>query len=137
MWLWGGRGLGEERGEGRVYIVGHFPPGGQSWTSPQDTVKELHARFLQLLIRFSHVVAGQLFGHTHTDSFRLIRSEKGKPVGLSLIQSSVSPITGCNPTVRLYSYNNQSGLEDYVQYFLDLQQVNVAQDISAVELGTR
>ena len=127
----------EQRGEDNVYIVGHVPPGGQSWTSPHDTVKELHERFLQLLIRFSHVVAGQLYGHTHTDSFRLIRSGKGNPVGLGLIQGSVSPITGCNPSVRLYSYNNQSKLEDFVQYFLNLQQVNVVRNISAVELGTR
>ena len=118
-------------------IVGHVPPGGQSWGSPQATVKELHARFLRLLIRFSHLLAGQLYGHTHSDSFRLIRSETGKPVGLSLVQGSVSPITGCNPSVRLYSYTDQTGLEDFVQFFLDLQQVNVVQNISAVELGTR
>ena len=128
----------EQRGgEGKVYIVGHVPPGGQSWGSPQATVKELHARFLRLLIRFSHLLAGQLYGHTHSDSFRLIRSETGKPVGLSLVQGSVSPITGCNPSVRLYSYTDQCGLEDFVQFFLDLHQVNVVQNISAVELGTR
>lgn len=126
-----------EQREGKVYIVGHIPPGGQSWSTPHDTVEEIHERFLQLLIRFSNVVVAQFYGHKHTDSFRLIRSEEGKSVGIGLVQGSVSPLIGSNPSVRLYSYNNQSGLEDYAQYFLDLQQVHAVRNISAVELGTR
>ena len=127
----------QNRGESKVYIVGHVPPGGKSWSTPRDTVEEIHERFLWLLVRFSHVVAGQLYGHKHTDSFRLFRSEEGKPVGLGLVQGSVSPITGSNPSVRLYSYDDQSRLEDFTQYFLDLEQVEVVQNISAVELGSR
>ena len=128
----------EQRVDGKVFIVGHVPPGGQSWTSPNDTVKELHERFLRLLVRFSDVIVGQLYGHTHTDSFRLIRSEKGKPVGLSLLQGSVSPITGCNPSLRLYSCNSQKNkLVDFDQYFIDLEQIDVVPNISAVELAKR
>ena len=82
------------------------------------------------------MVVAQFYGHKHTDSFRLIRSEEGKSVGFGLVQGSVSPLIGSNPSVRLYSYSNASGLEDFVQYFLDLQQVHAVRNISAVELGT-
>jgi hypothetical protein len=124
-----------EQRESKVYIVGHIPP--SSWSTPRDTVEEIHARFLRLLIRFSNVVTAQLYGHKHTDALRLLRSEEGKSVGFGLVQGSVSPLIGSNPSVRLYSYNNHSGLEDYAQYFLDLQQVQAVRNISAAELGTR
>ena len=124
-----------EQREGKVYIVGHIPPVG--WSTPRHTVEEIHARFLRLLVRFSNVIAAQLYGHKHKDSFRLIRSEEGKPVGFGLVQGSVSPLIGSNPSVRLYSFNNQSLLEDYEQYFLDLQQVQQVRNISAEELGSR
>ena len=124
-----------EQSESKVYIVGHIPP--SSWSTPRDTVEEIHARFLRLLIRFSNVVAAQLYGHKHIDSFRLLRSEEGRSVGFGLVQGSVSPLFGNNPSVRLYSYNNHSGLEDYAHYFLDLQQVQAVRNISAAELGAR
>jgi len=124
-----------EQREAKVFIVGHIPPVG--WSTPRDTVEEILARFIRLLVRYSNVIAAQLYGHKHKDSFRLIRSEEGKSVGFGLVQGSVSPLIGSNPSVRLYSYNNQSVLEDYEQYFLDLQQVQAARNINAAELGTR
>jgi hypothetical protein len=124
----------EER-ESKVYIVGHIPP--SSWSTPRDTVEEIRARFLGLLIRFSNVVVAQMYGHKHTDAFRLLRSEEGESVGFGLTQGSVSPLIGSNPSVRLYSYKNHGGLEDYAQYFLDLEEVQAVRNISAAELGTR
>jgi len=124
-----------EQRESKVYIVGHIPP--SSWSTPRDTVEEIRARFLGLLIRFSNVVVAQMYGHKHTDAFRLLRSEEGESVGFGLTQGSVSPLIGSNPSVRLYSYKNHGGLEDYAQYFLDLEEVQAVRNISAVELGTR
>ena len=41
-WLEGKLVEAEQRG-GKVYIVGHIPPGGQSWSTPHDTVEDSSA----------------------------------------------------------------------------------------------
>ena len=37
----------------------------------------LRIRFVQLVRRFHDVIGGMLFGHQHTDTFRVFRDDRG------------------------------------------------------------
>lgn len=66
----------------QVYIFGHVPPGIYERHYNRQALHWFQDRFnrkyLSLVQTYSDVIAGQFFGHAHTDSFRLIYDEYGK-----------------------------------------------------------
>jgi hypothetical protein len=75
------------------------------------------------------VVAGHLFGHLHSEEFRVLQpyiKQTGMTVPL-LIASSITPIYGSNPSYRQVHYNESTGdLLDYETFFLSLDQTYAA-----------
>ncbi len=73
----------------------------------------------------------QIFGHTHTDSFRLVKSgEDYHRSSVILLAPSVTPLidmeTATNPGVRLFEYTAGGyHLDNYYQYYLDLEKANL------------
>jgi hypothetical protein len=104
-----------------VYIMGHIPPAIGSFQHAQLWHDQYLSKYYALLAKYdSHgILMGQLFGHLHSDEFRLIQEE-----GLSyplLLASSITPIYGNNPSIRVVYYEQDSGLMlDYDTYYLDL-----------------
>jgi hypothetical protein len=70
------------------------------------------------------VIAAQLFGHLHTDEFRLVNptSSSSKINSYPLfLASSVTPIYGSNPSYRLAEYETATGqLLDYDTFYFDM-----------------
>merc|ERR1712203_1146945 len=68
-----------------VFIVAHVPPGGFerghgeegmkiNFNSPKEHAHDINQRFVQILTeqRNAKKIQGQLYGHLHTDTFRLL-----------------------------------------------------------------
>uniref|UniRef100_A0A1A9WG54 Sphingomyelin phosphodiesterase C-terminal domain-containing protein n=1 Tax=Glossina brevipalpis TaxID=37001 RepID=A0A1A9WG54_9MUSC len=118
-----------------VYIVGHIPPGsderhiGLQQNGHTTFTESNNKRYLELVRKYSSIIQGQFFGHLHSDSFRIIYDDKGKPVSWMMISPSVTPrkmsIGSNNPAMRLYKFDTDSGqVLDYTQYYTDLSATN-------------
>ncbi|KFB48266.1 AGAP005806-PA-like protein [Anopheles sinensis] len=123
------------RNKETVYIVGHIPPGsderhiGHPMPYGHSSYTEKNnMRYLRLVKRYSSIIQGQFFGHLHSDSFRVVYGEGGKPVSWMMIAPSISPRRNSesnNPAMRLYKFDTDTGqVLDYTQYYLDLEQAN-------------
>ncbi|XP_063217547.1 acid sphingomyelinase-like phosphodiesterase 3b [Bacillus rossius redtenbacheri] len=118
-----------------VYLVGHIPPGvderqSGALVTPQASFQEkFNRQYLRLVRKYSDIIVGQFFGHLHSDSFRIIYADTGRPVSWMFIAPALSPRripSGANnPGLRLYKFNTDTGqVLDYVQYYLDLVAAN-------------
>lgn len=111
----------------KVYVVGHIPPAIGSYRHHQLWHESYARRYFEILDEFYTVLAGEFFGHLHSDEFRLIhldenldgarqRSSDQWPLWLA---PSVTPIYGSNPSFRVVSYDPLNGdLLDYHTYYL-------------------
>ena len=77
-----------------MLIFGHSPPGKyeratQFGSTGESTVNRVHRgqhwlqekynrRYLEFVRRYHDVIAGQFFGHQHSDTFRIFRDKQGK-----------------------------------------------------------
>ncbi|CAB3367620.1 Hypothetical predicted protein [Cloeon dipterum] len=71
-----------------VYILGHAPPGADERLLPSSPSSDsttdgpfqekFNKRYLHFVRRYSNIIAGQFFGHLHTDTFRVIYNELGQ-----------------------------------------------------------
>ena len=93
------------------------------------------ARFSEL---FFFLLVAHIFGHTHTDTFRVLTDKYRNPTGALLLAPSITPLVthqypktvGTNPGIRQYLYrNNSKSLLDYQQYFVDLEKANLVEYI--------
>ncbi|KAM7540527.1 hypothetical protein Aperf_G00000046594 [Anoplocephala perfoliata] len=127
----------------KVLLVMHFPLG-----APENSpvyFRHLHdvynERFLEILSEFSDVIALGLFGHQHTDTFRVLEvpsqgaSRNGSKLPL-FFAPSISPfhfqdLGGFRPRIRIFNYSMStpdapallsSSLEilDFRQYYINL-----------------
>jgi sphingomyelin phosphodiesterase acid-like 3 len=105
-----------------VYILGHIPPTVGSYTRHSQLWHDTYlTRYFDILAEYSalNVLQGQLFGHLHSDEFRLVKyDDTSYPLFLA---SSITPVYGANPSVRVVHYETDTGrLLDYDTYYLDL-----------------
>ncbi|XP_072022827.1 acid sphingomyelinase-like phosphodiesterase 3b [Amphiura filiformis] len=123
----------------KVLIIGHVTPGGferhagQYWFTQHEDVEgvQYDVRYYQIIQQYYDVIAGQLYGHQHTDSFKLFYSQNGDPVSAVFVCPAVTPwnttlggVGANNPGIRLFKYNKNDGtLLDWEQFYLDLSKV--------------
>ncbi|CAG2054128.1 unnamed protein product [Timema podura] len=136
QWAWLESVLGQSRkNKETVYLVGHVPPGvderqsGAFLSHQAAFLERFNTRYLLLVRKYSDVIVGQFFGHLHSDSFRVVYKNNGRPVSWMFIAPAVSPRrtpSGANnPGLRLYKFDTDTGqVLDYVQYYLDLMAAN-------------
>ena len=110
-----------------LYIVSHVPPKMQ-FTTPTHFVKHIHNKYMEIVTNYdnSKKIYAHLYAHYHSDTFELFLDEESRSEvrGVAYIGSSVSPITGVNPGIRLFKFDDDDRtLLDYDQYYLDLQHV--------------
>merc|ERR1719427_314784 len=130
----------------KVYLVAHVPPGsferdpGASFFNYNGTQNDnelagqLEKNYVSLVVDpdIHHHIHAHLYGHVHTDSFRLYLSRLGdnEVRGVGFLASSGTPLvgrstTGVNPGIRLFTFDDEDGsLMDYQQFYLDLDKVN-------------
>lgn len=65
-----------------MYIIGHVPPGFFEKTRNKAWFREgFNEEYLKVVRRHHRVIAGQFFGHHHTDSFRMFYDSAGTHPG--------------------------------------------------------
>ncbi|KGL85340.1 Acid sphingomyelinase-like phosphodiesterase 3a, partial [Tinamus guttatus] len=62
----------------KVYIIGHVPVGYLPYARNTTAIREYYnERLIKIFRKYSDVIAGQFFGHTHRDSIMVLLDEKG------------------------------------------------------------
>ncbi|XP_025910363.1 acid sphingomyelinase-like phosphodiesterase 3a [Nothoprocta perdicaria] len=116
----------------KVYVIGHVPVGYLPYAKNITALREYYnERLVKIFRKYSHVIAGQFFGHTHRDSIMVLLDEKEQPVNSLFVAPAVTPVKNVwqtesnNPGVRLYQYNLLDySLLDLWQFYLDLRDAN-------------
>ncbi|XP_015248479.1 PREDICTED: acid sphingomyelinase-like phosphodiesterase 3a [Cyprinodon variegatus] len=119
----------------KVYIIAHVPVGYLPFVRNVTAIRERHnERLVSIFRKYSHVVAGQFYGHTHRDSIMVLLDEQGEPVNSLFVSPAVTPIKNFlepysnNPGFRMYLYNNEDfSMKDIWQYYLNLTEANEKQ----------
>uniref|UniRef100_A0A2K6GMC9 Acid sphingomyelinase-like phosphodiesterase n=1 Tax=Propithecus coquereli TaxID=379532 RepID=A0A2K6GMC9_PROCO len=119
----------------RVYITGHIPPGFFEKKRNKAWFREgFNEQYLEVVQKHHRVIAGQFFGHHHTDSFRMFYDDAGAPINVMFLTPGVTPwkttlpgvVNGANnPSIRVFEYDRATlSLQDMVTYFLNLSLAN-------------
>ena len=99
----------------RLLIAGHIPPTIGSFRHTQLWQETYLDTYYEIVQSYSHVLAGQAFGHIHTDEFRYHKDLE------MFMTSSITPIYGSNPSFRIVTYDPQQGtILDYDTHYVDL-----------------
>merc|ERR1719410_1289023 len=85
-----------ETSGGKVYIISHIPPG------LSDCLVSWSHQYTRIVTRFSNIILGQFYGHTHFDEFSVLYNSQGEPISVGFIAPSVTPHDGLNPAYRIY-----------------------------------
>lgn len=107
----------------RVIVAAHIPPGYfERWIGPPFFNSGQNDRYVQLIHRYGDVILTHVYGHTHTDSFRIFADNSTDARSVAFVSPSVTPWLhegGVNPSLRLYHYASE-GIKDYWQYYFNL-----------------
>jgi len=130
-----------------VFIVAHVPPGSFerggrdgfkiNFNTPKEHCHDINNRLVQIVSEQdnSGKIKGHLYGHLHTDTFRVFldRATSATPRGCGFMAGSVTPVVwaadgdkgtgvvGVNPSIRLFEYRDSDfTLLDYHEYALDI-----------------
>ena len=124
----------------RIFITGHVPPGFFERDSSFGPFMQnnggdsrINGRFVEIVNRYQKDpkkgrIVAQVYGHTHTDSFRIFKDNQ-EPLSVAFVGASVTPLVNdalsANPSVRLYHYDvSNPYLSDYEQFYMDLKEAN-------------
>jgi len=108
-----------------VYIIGHIPPGDTTYTT------SCSLRYNALLDRFSNIILGNFYGHSHYDEFKTVHEyfNQSNVIGLIQITPSLTTYSSRHPSFRILDMDSESFLlNDYTQYFLNLTKANLSPD---------
>ncbi|KAL0084755.1 Metallo-dependent phosphatase-like protein [Phycomyces blakesleeanus] len=113
----------ENTGE-RVWIMGHIAPG--DTTCLHDYSNYYH----QIVERYSHVIAGQFFGHTHKDEFQVFYRDGDKnaqsAISMAYIAPSITPYLNVNPGFRVYKVDTDTfEVVDSITYYAKLDEAEM------------
>ncbi|KAF3850241.1 hypothetical protein F7725_019960 [Dissostichus mawsoni] len=94
-------------------------------------VREKHnERLVSIFRKYSDIIAGHFYGHTHQDSIMVLLDQQGKPVNSLFVSPAVTPIKTVlqQPSFRMYLYDTEDfSMQDIWQYFLNLTEANERQ----------
>ncbi|XP_071074745.1 cyclic GMP-AMP phosphodiesterase SMPDL3A isoform X2 [Dasypus novemcinctus] len=119
--------------EEKVYIIAHIPvgylPSSKNITAMREYYNE---KLLDIFRKYSDIIIGQFYGHTHRDSIMVLTDKKGSPVSSLFVAPAVTPVKSVqekqtnNPGVRLFQYAARDyKLLDMLQYYLNLTEANL------------
>ncbi|KAI8094648.1 Metallo-dependent phosphatase-like protein [Thamnidium elegans] len=113
----------EDRAE-RVWIIGHIAPG-------DSTCFHDYANYYnQIIDRYSHIISGQFFGHTHKDEMTIFyghnKNQTAKEaISVGYVAPSITPFHNLNPGFRVYKIDTETfEVVDSITYTADLDQAS-------------
>jgi sphingomyelin phosphodiesterase acid-like 3 len=101
-----------QSGNKQAIIVGHIPPVVGSFRHTQLWQEKYINVYFEIIREFDDVIVGQLFGHLHSDEFRVGVGKSAIPSAIStplLLAGSLTPLHGNNPSFRKVFYGNDTG----------------------------
>lgn len=111
----------------KVLIIAHIPPGMKIKAGPPNCTPAYSKLFSDIIVRFSSIIIGQVYGHTHEDSFLVYRdnSTSRNPVSFGIVSPSLTPYTNHNPAARLIAYDNATkAFQNIYTYWTNLTATN-------------
>lgn len=128
--------LANVRAQGKqVWFVQHIPPGLDTYNSLKslnsggcvdspkfDMDSSFNAQYLDIIRKYSDVIATNIAGHYHRDDFRLIPDSAGTSMqSYMLYLPSISPVNANNPGFKVVNYSPKDGkLLDYKVYYANV-----------------
>ncbi|XP_038196239.1 acid sphingomyelinase-like phosphodiesterase 3a [Arvicola amphibius] len=117
----------------KVYIIAHVPVGYLPYAMATPAVRQYYnEKLVEIFRKYSSVIAGQFYGHTHRDSLMVLSDKNGSPINSVFVAPAVTPVKGVlqketnNPGVRLFQYKpGDYTLLDMLQYYLNLTEANL------------
>ena len=99
-----------------VYILGHIPPTISSYRHDNMWDEKYRLIFEQIVQKHASKIKAQLFGHFHTNEFRIF-----SPDMCLFIGPSITPVYNSNPAFQVIHYQISSGqLEDMDTYVFNI-----------------
>ncbi|KAF7650457.1 hypothetical protein LDENG_00125830 [Lucifuga dentata] len=119
----------------KVFIIAHVPVGYLPFARDVTAVRQSdNERLVAIFRKYSHVIEGHFYGHTHRDSIMVLLDQKGEAVNSLFVSPAITPIRNVwepysnNPAFRMYVYNSKDfSVLDIWQYFLNLTEANEKQ----------
>jgi len=109
-----------EQNNESVFLLSHFSLNAISMN------KHFGIRYRALIDRFTNIIKGIFSGHTHEDSFEIIKSFTPNEIsGIIHINPSLTTFPYLNPSFRVYEMDSETyEILDFVQYRLYLNKTN-------------
>ncbi|KAJ8941450.1 hypothetical protein NQ318_016890 [Aromia moschata] len=112
-----------EEHEEFVHIITHIPVGNKECIEPWEVA------YNSLVKRFSHIIKGQFYGHTHTDEIKIFYDDYGTPVNVGYNGGSLTPYTKYNPNYKLMTVDpNTYDILNIDTYTFNLTHANLFSD---------
>ncbi|XP_007521368.2 acid sphingomyelinase-like phosphodiesterase 3a [Erinaceus europaeus] len=120
----------------KVYIIAHVPVGYLPYANTITAMREYYnEKLINIFRKYSSVIAGQFYGHTHRDSIMVLSDIKGNPISSLFVAPAVTPVKSIkekqtnNPGIRLFQYDpHDYKLLDMLQYYLNLTDANLKEN---------
>jgi sphingomyelin phosphodiesterase acid-like 3 len=106
---------------GRVWLVHHIPWGIDPYATEHakgDTCRArvtpllkapFAAEFVALVRAHAPMIDVSLSGHVHTDDYRLLLDDAGRPLAADKVIPAISPVYGQNPAFQVFTYDRDIG----------------------------
>ncbi|KAK2703000.1 hypothetical protein QYM36_018450, partial [Artemia franciscana] len=115
----------EAAGE-KVYIISHIVPGkGDCW---QIYTRELN----KVVNRFEDTLAGQFYGHTHSDEFKIFydTEDPSRAINVAWIGPSLTSYVDINPGYKVYLLDGERegstfGMLEHEAWIMNLTEANI------------
>ena len=110
----------EDNGE-KAFVIGHVKPGEDA------CLYEWSMRYRALIERYQHVIAANLFGHTHTEDLNLVSDTTNKDIThLVFTPGSLTTYSNHNPQFRIYDIDYETGYPVKAhKYFFNITAANL------------
>ncbi|KAF0980144.1 hypothetical protein FDP41_013358 [Naegleria fowleri] len=93
----------------KVVILGHIPPGIDTGDFMEESTGNYNDDFSNLVAKYSSILVGQFYGHTHNDHFKLFQDPKtNAPTGVAWVTPAITQWLYHNPAFRLIQYNKKT-----------------------------
>lgn len=94
-----------------VYIIGHIPPTRDQYSFNLEWQAHFVERYFSIIAQFQDIIKGQLFGHVHCNTVRLIDVAPGSVLSKVMpifLTSAVTPIYQNLPGFRVWQASPQN-----------------------------
>ena len=114
----------------KVLVAGHISMGPLEGEIAPRCIPWYCNKYNAIVENYGDIIMGHIFGHTHTDYWRLLY--KGDvPTLMYWVAPSVTPYQNLNPTIRRFVFNKTTfDLLDIHQYYTNLQVDNEQKSVT-------